>query len=47
MSRTLDFLLGALMATAAFALALILVLTGMHKGHLPPDDDDPPKPPTP
>ena len=34
MSRTLDFLLGALMATAAFAFALVLVITGTHKPHL-------------
>jgi hypothetical protein len=47
MSRTLDFLLGALMATAALAFALILVITGTHKPHLPPEDDDPPKPPNP
>lgn len=41
MNRVLDFVVGAVVALALVCWALLLVISGTQKRHLPPDDDDP------
>lgn len=43
MSRALDLVVGAVVALALVCWALLLVVSGTHKKHLPPDDDPSPK----
>ena len=40
MNRALDLTLGAAIALALFCWALLLVVSGTHKKHNPPDEDD-------